>query len=544
MGTLKKQTIPALFQQTVIKYGNNNALATVGKKPITYTQLNNEVKAVMALLEQLGIKKGHKLAILSINTPRWVSAYLAINHMGAVSVPLLPDFSDIEIENILNHSEAKVLFVSDNLKYKLKDIHPDFLQHQVNIEDFSTSQLGVDFDADATPQNSYAIDEGDLASIIYTSGTTGTSKGVMLTHKNIAFNAASSGKVQVIKPTDRFLSILPLSHAYENTIGLILPLMEGACVYYLSKPPTPAVLLPALKAVRPTIMLSVPLIIEKIFRNRVLAEINAKAITKMLYKIPLMRKKFHAVAGKKLYQTFGGELKFFGIGGAKLDPIVERFLREAKFPYAIGYGLTETAPLIAGANPQDIRYQSTGPAVDGVELIINNPDKHTGEGEIWAKGPNVMKGYYKAPELTNEVLTSEGWFKTGDLGVFDQDGHLSIKGRLKNMIVGPSGENIYPEEIESVINNYKFVLESLVVQKKGKLVALVHFNTEELEKRYLHLKDEVENYIETKVDELKMELQSYINARVNKFSRVQLIVPQPVPFHKTATHKIKRYMYN
>ena len=216
-----------------------------------------------------------------------------------------------------------------------------------------------------------------------------------------------------------------------------------------------------------------------------------KLILKLLYKIPFLRKKLNAAAGKKLMKTFGGELKFYGIGGAKLNKTVEKFLIEAKFPYAIGYGLTETAPLLAGANPQKSVFESTGPAIEGIELIINNPDKKTGEGEIWAKGPNVMKGYYKEPEMTNEVLTPDGWFKTGDLGTLDSNNNLYIKGRLKNMIVGASGENIYPEEIESIINNFRFVVESLVVQQKGKLVALVHINMEELEKKYQILKQDM-----------------------------------------------------
>jgi long-chain acyl-CoA synthetase len=242
-------------------------------------------------------------------------------------------------------------------------------------------------------------------------------------------------------------------------------------------------------------------------------------------------------------KTFGGNLKFFGIGGAKLNKSVEKFLIEAKFPYAIGYGLTETSPLLAGSNPQKTVFDSTGPAIEGVELKINNPDENTGEGEIWAKGPSVMKGYYKEPEITAEVLTPDGWFKTGDLGVFDSDRNLLIKGRLKNMIVGASGENIYPEEIESVINNFRFVVESLVIQQKGKLVAYVHLNMEELEKKYQHLKQDMEDKYEEKKEELLIELKEYVNSQVNKFSQINRVVLQPVPFQKTATLKIKRFLY-
>jgi long-chain acyl-CoA synthetase len=244
-----------------------------------------------------------------------------------------------------------------------------------------------------------------------------------------------------------------------------------------------------------------------------------KLILKLLYKIPLFRKKINAVAGKKLIKTFGGELKFYGIGGAKLNKTVEKFLIEAKFPYAIGYGLTETAPLLAGSNPQKAVLESTGPAIEGVELIINNPDKKTGEGEIWARGQNVMKG------------------------TLDQNNNLYIKGRLKNMIVGASGENIYPEEIESIINNFRFVVDSLVVQQKGKLVALVQINMDEMEKKYQTIKQDMTRQVEDKVDEVLNELQEYVNSQVNKFSQIQKIVLQPMPFQKTATLKIKRFLY-
>jgi long-chain acyl-CoA synthetase len=343
--------------------------------------------------------------------------------------------------------------------------------------------------------------------------------------------------------TDRFLSVLPLSHTYENTLGLILPMLCGSCVYYLRKPPTPAVLIPAMAEIKPSVMLTVPLIIEKIYFNKIIPAFRDKLILKLLYKIPFFRIKLNGAAGKKLLKIFGGNLKFYGIGGAKLNKTVEKFLIEAKFPYAIGYGLTETAPLLAGSNPQKSVFDSTGPAIEGIELIINNPDQKTGEGEIWVKGPNVMKGYYREPEMTKEVLTSDGWFKTGDLGTLDSNNNLYIKGRLKNMIVGASGENIYPEEIESIINNSRFVVESLVVQQKGKLVALVHINMEELEKKYHTLKQDMTKQFEDKVDEVLKELQAYVNSQVNKFSQIQKVILQSDPFKKTATLKIKRFLY-
>jgi long-chain acyl-CoA synthetase len=365
----------------------------------------------------------------------------------------------------------------------------------------------------------------------------------MLTHKNISFTALKGRTIQDIDEKDRFLSVLPLSHTYENTLGLILPMLCGSCISYLRKPPTPSVLLPALEAVKPSMMLTVPLIIEKIYFNKILPSFRNNKILWLLYKVPVIRKILNRAAGKKLKKTFGNNLRFYGIGGAKLNRTVEKFLIEAKFPYAVGYGLTETSPLLAGANPEKSVFGSTGPALEGVELIIHKPDNITGEGEIWARGPNVMQGYFKEPEMTKEVLTSDGWFKTGDLGMFDRHHNLYIKGRLKNMIVGASGENIYPEEIESVINNFRYVVESLVIQQKGKLVALVHINMEELEKKYHNLRSEVSKQLEEKTDEILNELHEYVNSRVNKFSQINKIVLQPVPFQKTATQKIKRFLY-
>jgi long-chain acyl-CoA synthetase len=414
------------------------------------------------------------------------------------------------------------------------------------MEDFSllfSRRSSAEFHPYGLPVRNYSVNEDDIASIIYTSGTTGRSKGVMLTHRNIVFNAMKGLMIQPIDENDRFLSVLPLSHTYENTLGLILPMLTGSCVYYLRKPPTPSVLLPALAEIRPTMMLTVPLIIEKIYFNKILPAFTDNMLLRQLYRMPFFRKKLNRAAGKKLLKTFGGKLKFFGIGGAKLNRSVEKFLREAGFPYAVGYGLTETAPLLAGANPKKSVFESTGPAIEGIELIIHNPDRNTGEGEIWAKGPNVMKGYYREPEMTREVLTDDGWFKTGDLGILDRKNNLYIKGRLKNMIVGASGENIYPEEIESVINDFRFVVESLVIQQKGKLVAYVHLNMEELEKKYHLLKEDMTRQFDDKKEELLTELQEYVNSKVNKFSQINKVVLQPVPFQKTATLKIKRFLY-
>jgi long-chain acyl-CoA synthetase len=541
-----KLTFPAKFRETLSIHGKSSAYAFVGEEPKSFEQVDSDIKAVIAFLEKNGIKPGDKVAILSTNMPNWGVVYFSVTFMRAVAVPILPDFSATEVSNVLEHSGAKALFISTPLLSRIEGLKSEELGMIVLMEDFSfhlAEEGASDFDPSAVATGKYEVEEEDLASIIYTSGTTGRSKGVMLTHRNITFNAMKGRVIQDMCETDRFLSVLPLSHTYENTLGLILPMLCGSCVYYLRKPPTPAVLIPAMAEIKPTVMLTVPLIIEKIYFNKILPTFRDNKVLNILYKLPPLRKILNKAAGKKLYETFGGCIKFFGIGGAKLNKSVERFLLEAKFPYAIGYGLTETAPLLAGANPSKSVFDSTGPKIEGSELIIHNPDKKTGEGEIWARGPMVMKGYYKEPEMTSEVITSDGWFKTGDLGTLDNAGNLYIKGRLKNMILGASGENIYPEEIESIINNFRFVVESLVVQKKGKLVAYVHINMEELEKKYNDLKQDVSKQLEHKVEEVLHELQHYVNSHVNKFSRIQEVVLQPVPFQKTATLKIKRFLY-
>ena len=539
-------TFPSMFNETLRKFGKYNAYGFVGEEPKTWETVNKEIQSIIAFLEKNGICPGDKVAILSTNMPNWGATFFSITFMGAVVVPILPDFSNTEVGNVLEHSGAKAIFISASLIQRIEGFKSEFLKTIILIEDFSLISSEPDsseYDPSAIPVKKHEVEEDDLASIIYTSGTTGRSKGVMLTHKNITFNALKGNVIQPMDENDRFLSVLPLSHTYENSLGLILPMLCGCCVYYLRKPPTPAVLIPALAEIKPTVMLTVPLIIEKIYFNKIMPTFRDSLILKLLYKIAFFRKILNKAAGKKLIATFGGNLKFYGIGGAKLNKSVEKFLIEAKFPYAIGYGLTETAPLLAGANPSKSVYESTGPKIEGIELIINNPDKKTGEGEIWARGPNIMKGYYKEPEMTKEVLSPDGWFKTGDLGTLDPNNNLFIKGRLKNMILSSSGENIYPEEIESIINNFRFVVESLVVQQKGKLVALVHINMEELEKKYQDLKQDMSKQFDDKVEEVLNELQLYVNTHVNKFSQIQKVVLQPVPFQKTATLKIKRFLY-
>ena len=554
---LKKLTLPELLSNSCSKFKNNLSLNFVQSGKRTYQDFYNEVTSIANYLLSSGIRKGDKIAILSANMPNWGITQFAIARIGAIAVPVLPGFSSIEIQNILEHSESKIIFVSKLLYKLVADIKTSYLEQKILMNTFARipedypveaidkleNNIGLD---NLTPLPAIQVEEEDTASIIYTSGTTGFSKGVELTHRNLVWNARQCATIQPVSIQDRFLSILPLAHTYENTLGLLLPVMFGAQIYYLDRVPTPKLLVPAMQKIRPTVMLSVPLIIEKIYKTQVLPKFTSSALMKTLYHFGPTRKLFNRLAGKKLMQTFGGKIVFFGIGGSKIDPVVERFLREAKFPYAIGYGLTETSPMSAGSAPRGTFLQGVGPAMEGVQIKINEPDK-TGQGEIWIKGPHVMKGYYKKPELTQEVFSEDGWFKTGDLGSFDRKGRLSIRGRIKTMILGSSGENIYPEEIESIINNFRFVNESLVVESKGKLVAMVHFNMEELEKQVQKIKSQAGNYktaINDYIEEQKKELFEYVNSRVNNFSKLQLVLVQHEPFEKTPTHKIKRFLYN
>ncbi|MDR2562666.1 MAG: AMP-binding protein [Prevotellaceae bacterium] len=557
MNVSEIKTLRDLLTYGTLTHAQRPMNCFVDEQPVSYSRFGERVEELQRKFEALNLCFGDKVAIYTHNTPNYAVVYFALAARGIVTVPLLPDFSTLEIENILNHSESKAIFVSERLRSKLDGLNLPFIKSRISMDDFSA------FEHLDEAKNDFADDNrlpepDDLASIVYTSGTTGKSKGVMLTHGNLVWQIKMVHEIQPVQAEDTFISILPLPHTYEGSLGFLLPFYAGASVYYLEKPPTAAVLLPAMRKIRPTYMLSVPLIIEKIFRGNILPTIKSKFITRNLYKIALGRKFLHRAAAKKLYKLLGGRLVFFGIGGAKLDPTVERFLYEGKFPYAIGYGLTETAPLLSAAVNRNVKPESAGFRLKDVEMLVHARDTETGIGELWVRTPCLMKGYYREPELTAAVMTPEGWFKTGDLISVNPSGRIYIKGRLKNVILGSSGENIYPEEIESVINNFKFVQESLVVEQKGKLVAMVRFNREELEKQYNRIKEEwlqnMENKyrefeekcseVEQKIEELKIELKEYVNARVNRFSQISAVVALSSDFEKTSTMKIKRYLYS
>jgi long-chain acyl-CoA synthetase len=555
-------TMQRMIDESCQTNSSNIALSYTDEEPIRYAELKRQIDHLSGFLKNQGVTLGDRVAILGENSPQWGIAYFAVTTMGAIAVPILPDFNTTEIHHILRHSDSKVIFISERYYYKIEDLDFTEFNSVILLNNFSIinpemskatlRQLIAEGSKELRKIKNLVlslagfipkeIKEDDIASIIYTSGTTGNSKGVMLTHKNITWNALASSKIPEFTADDRMLSILPMAHVYECTLGLVLPIMCGSSVYYLKKPPTPAVLLPALEMVKPTAMLTVPLIIEKIYKTRILPEIRKSFFVRLAYKFPLVRKRIHKIAGSKLKGTFGGAMRFFGVGGAALAPEVERFLREAEFPYAIGYGLTETSPLIAGANAENTRYRSTGPIVPGLEVRIQNQDSKTGIGEIVVRGPSIMKGYYRDPGLTAEVLSPDGWLRTGDLGSFDKNGYLYINGRLKNVILGPSGENIYPEVIESVINRLDIILESLVYQDGGQLAARIYLDYEKLDVEFSNL-GLTESQARDRIKQLCDDIKKQVNEQVSSFSRLARVIEQKEPFEKTPTQKIKRYLY-
>jgi long-chain acyl-CoA synthetase len=564
--TIERYTIPEVVEKSSTRYADRPALAMVGGEPVLYRDLEPKTRRIAAFLSLLGVKKGDRVAILSENKPEWGLSYFGIARSGAIAVPIMVDFLPEQISTILEHSETKVLFVSKRLAVKVEgELGKRIL---VCLDDFSIisapggAEAASALVAPAAVESAMGtfaspkIEADELASILYTSGTMGKSKGVMLTHRNLVFDAEAARKFIVLRRTDRLLSILPLAHSYEFTIGFLIPMLQGSAVYYLDRPPSATALLPALAAIRPTLVLSVPLVIEKIYR----ASIQPTLEKISLYKIPVFRRLLELVAGKKLMKTFGGKVRFFGIGGAPLAADVETFLNHARFPFSIGYGLTETAPLLTGNKPGRVKLHTTGLPATGVSLRIADRRPDTGEGEIQAKGLNVFPGYYKDAERTAEAFTRDGWFRTGDLGVMDADGRITVRGRLKTMILGASGENIYPEEIEAVLNASPDVLESLVYGDEKGLTALVHLKPEVLERMSARVKDEIEGAevavqhaahqagaslesAEKTVAHTLEGIKREANARLAAFSRLARVEHQIEPFEKTPKQSIKRFLY-
>lgn len=528
-------TLTELYNFSTSRYSRRTASEFAdGSCRYTYAQFKDSCDNISRILSNFGIGATDKVAILSENMPNWSVAFFAITAFGRIAVPMLADLSHDEVENILAHSEAKAIFISKKQLGKLGEATVKRLNLVIDIEDFSfIKATGESYTCDGKVSVPTPL---DIAAILYTSGTTGNAKGVMLSHRNFCFNVLSSWHSFRIRRKDVFLSILPMAHTYELSIGMLYPFAMGARVAYLQKVPTPTILISTLKHIKPTAMLSVPLIIEKIYKSSVIPTINGSKFLQFLQQN--LSWLLYMLIGIKLRKTFGGRLKFFGIGGAKLDPAVEAFLKKTGFPYSIGYGLTETAPLICAAPPGKTEVGSTGRQVPDIQVKLSDVNPETGEGEITVKGPNVMLGYYKDYERTSSVLSQDGWFRTGDLACCDKKGRYFVRGRLGSLIVGASGENIYPEEIENVINSIEGISESLVIERNGQLIALVQFNDNVID-WYLEGKDKFIEDLEAR----KKAILEFVNSRVSKFSKIRSVEVQKEPFTKTATHKIKRFLY-
>ncbi|MCR5731888.1 MAG: AMP-binding protein [Sphaerochaetaceae bacterium] len=559
MTTIRRYTFRDFVDAIESKYNNMRAYTVIGHEDelsFTYSYLAKKVRATSQYLLDHGIKKGDKVCIFAESSPLWMIFYLGLTSIGGIAVPILPGFSSKEATVAMQDSCCKAICVQKKqfesvqnfvLENKLMVFRLDDLFH---IPAEIVEKFGSDYEFDTAPGiditrtkfnvnklREIELEESDIASIIYTSGTTGASKGVVLTHMNLLRNADRAVFAYCISsPGWRVLSILPMSHVYEFSLGHLLCLMSGFEIYFLGRPVAVSILLPALKSVRPNVMMTVPLIIEKVYKNAVAPLITNGGKYEKLYNSKLTRKLIARIIGKKLMEAFGGELKFFGIGGAALDIEVMNFLTLANFPYALGYGLTETSPHIAGNGPKTHCYPYVGkpnPDAD-MKLIDTNSE---GVGEIVVKGPQVMGGYYNNDELNKESFTEDGYFRTGDLGFFSPEGYLMLKGRIKTMILGPAGENIYPEQIESVINNMPYVEESLVLEKDGGLAALIRIN-EDLYKKIF----KPENLVSS-INEYVQSLRSKINSELSSQNRIDSVEVQKEEFKKTSTQKIKRFLY-
>ena len=507
-----------------------------------------EMLRLHTLFEQLGIKRGDKIALAGRNCANWAVAYLAVAAYEGVVVSILQDFTAEDIAHLLDHSDSEMLFVGPYVWKELqKQTMPARLKAAISLEDWeilyhnektnvpSTEELETAFQAKyphgVEPENVHFSADPDALSLInYTSGSTGSPKGVMLNGRAISNNIEIGMKILPVDPGQRLVSMLPLAHMFGQVCELLYPLCSGTHIYFLTKSPTPSILLKALKDVQPYLVVTVPLVIEKIYKKN-LDPMLSKWVIRMFWHTPIIGDILKSRVKSGLRNAFGGKLRYFICGGAAINPIVEKCLMDIHFPLSIGYGMTECAPLIGGNPPKYFKARSGGAPVMNMEVKIDNPNE-AGIGEILVKGENVMMGYYKNPEATKAVFTEDGWMRTGDLGRLDKKKNIYIKGRCKTMFLGASGQNIYPEEIEDKLNNQEAVGESLIVEREGKLIALV-FPDETLTKRMTL--DEIQAIMKANLEKLNHLIPSY--------SKVSNIEVQDKPFEKTPKKSIKRFLY-
>ena len=518
----------------------------------TFGELATEMLRLHVLFEQLGLKRGDKVALAGRNCANWAVAYLAIAAYEGVCVSILQDFTAEDIAHLLDHSDSDLLFVGPYVWKELQTQKlPKRLKAALSLEDWRILYRGKDlkditdeaftanwdkafnakYPRPVAPEDiHFSADENNLALINYTSGSTGSPKGVMLNGRSISNNIEVGMKMLPVDPGQRLVSMLPLAHMFGQVCELLYPLCSGTHIYFLTKSPTPSILLKALSDVQPYLVVTVPLVIEKIYKKN-LDPLLSKRIIRMFWHTPIISTILKSRVKKGLRNAFGGKLRYFICGGAAMNPIVEKCLMDIHFPLSIGYGMTECGPLIGGNPPRYFKARTGGVPVMNMEVKIDQPNA-AGIGEILVKGENVMLGYYKNPEATNAAFTEDGWMRTGDLGRLDKKKNIYIKGRCKTMFLGASGQNIYPEEIEDKLNNQEAVGESLIVEREGKLVALV-FPDETLTKRMTL--EEVQKIMKANLEKLNHLIPSY--------SKVSNIEVQDKPFEHTPKKSIKRFLY-
>lgn len=544
----------ALIQKSIIDHWTLNALTDYKGVTLQYHDVARKIEKLHILFENSGVQKGDKIALCGRNSAAWACAFLATLTYGAVAVPILHEFTAEQIHNIVNHSEAKLLFVGDVVATVIDEKEMPDLEGIVYIPDYSlfvsrtekltyarehlNEMFGKKYPKYFRPEHvNYYIEQDpeELALINYTSGTTGFSKGVMIPYRAMWGNAdfAQHELRGIMREGDHVLSILPMAHMYGMAFEFIYEFITGCHIFYLTRLPSPAVIAQAYAEIKPALIIAVPLVIEKIIKKRVYPKIQNNMM-KLLLNMPVINTKIHEKIGQEVINAFGGNFHEVIIGGAAFNKDIENFLQKIGFPYTVGYGTTECAPIIAYANHETFVPGSCGRAAYHMEVKINSNDPQNVPGEIWARGTNVMLGYYKNPEATAEALDTDGWYHTGDLGTMDAEGNIFIKGRLKNMLLGASGQNIYPEEIEDRLNAMPMVSESVVIQENNKLVGLVCPDLDEANSIGLTRSD-IEEVMEQNRLQLNNELPAY-----SKLSAIRL---HDEEFEKTPKKSIKRYLY-
>ena len=541
----------AYIQKAIVENWDQDALTDYQGVTLQFHDVARKIEKIHILFVNSGVEKGDKIAICGRNSAHWAVAYLATLTYGAVAVPILHEFNGEQIQNIVNHSESKLLFIGD---YAVKTINPDampFLEAIINLPDFSLmlsrsekisyarEHLNMLFGSKyprafrAEHVNYYKDEAEELALINYTSGTTGFSKGVMLPYRalwgNVEFIINRLGKV--VKPGDNMLSILPMAHMYGMAIEFLFGFCNGCHLFFLTRLPSPAIIADAFANVRPAIIITVPLIIEKIIRKRVFPKIQDNRM-RLLLAMPFVSKKVKERIYKEVYKAFGGNFYEIIVGGAPLSKEVEEFMLSINFPLTVGYGTTECAPLISYCDWKDFQGGSCGVPVDRMEVKILSQDPENIPGEIITRGTNMMLGYFKNPEATHQVIDKDGWYHTGDLATMSASGHIFIRGRIKNMLLGANGQNVYPEEIEDKLNTMAMVAESLIVQRGDKLIALVYPD-----------KDELMNFSEEELERIMEQNRQELNNTLPVYSRISAIELQEEEFAKTPKKSIKRYLY-